>query len=85
MVSSGIEPLIPALLARCLNQLGQETCYLLKNKVFCVSNTGYKETREYSSEDIVLKSRSRVKVSCLFYFLCSKACNLAYSIRYSCE
>ena len=25
MVSSGIEPLIPALLARCLNQLGQET------------------------------------------------------------
>ena len=31
MVSSGIEPLIPALLARCLNQLGQET------KVFCFS------------------------------------------------
>ena len=29
MVPSGIEPLIPALLARCLNQLGQGTNYLL--------------------------------------------------------
>ncbi|KAM3161021.1 hypothetical protein ACU8KH_05169 [Lachancea thermotolerans] len=28
MVSSGIEPLIPALLARCLNQLGQETYFM---------------------------------------------------------
>ena len=31
MVSSGIEPLIPALLARCLNQLGQETRNLCLN------------------------------------------------------
>ncbi|KAM3162059.1 hypothetical protein ACU8KH_04190 [Lachancea thermotolerans] len=32
MVSSGIEPLIPALLARCLNQLGQETNLMRDSK-----------------------------------------------------
>ena len=56
MVSSGIEPLIPALLARCLNQLGQETRYFIWSVVLrarvipeCLDNPNINSLREVTS------------------------------------
>ena len=51
MVSSGIEPLIPALLARCLNQLGQETNNLYS---ILILRMGYHSITRFTNLDIEL-------------------------------
>ena len=50
MVSSGIEPLIPALLARCLNQLGQETMRCMETSIKQDQFTKYVTWRQIVTE-----------------------------------